>query len=205
MPSTAPKRIEKTAGCCASFWSELNPFQPWFLVHDSSGYKIDIPESFAPAGPMTIIGKLLTTGIALATFFVGLLSAPSAQFFFAYWTNLSLVLTVFYLLFSFINTIFPSQIQQTSESVRGRARWTWILFVAGVHGQVRAFARAFWCGNSGFGLKDSFLFDDPHTKCFSIFFFFYRSCSSWLHSCGGSRSTIQLRRNLNFTTFPPTE
>jgi len=134
----APKRIEKTAGCCASFWAELSPFQPWFLAHDSSGYKIDIPEAFAPSGPMTIIGKLITTGIALATLFVGLLSTPNVSFFFAYWTNVSLVLTIFYLLFSFLNTTFPGHIQQPMESVRGRARWAWILFVAGVHGQFMA-------------------------------------------------------------------
>ena len=137
MPSRAPQRIEKTAGCCASYWAEINPFQPWFLVQDSSGYKIDIPEAFAPAGPMTIIGKLITTGIALATFVVGLFSTSSIIFFFAYWTNVTLVLTIFYLLLSFVNTMHPSQIQQPLESVRGRAKWTWILFVAGVHGQVR--------------------------------------------------------------------
>jgi hypothetical protein len=136
--SFEPQRDEKTASCCSSFWAELNPFQPWHLVMDSSGYKIDVVESFAPSGPLTILGKIVMTGIALGTLFVSLLSTSSLSFFFAYFTNLSLLVTIVYLLLSFTSSMFPSRIQQPSEKITGLAKWTWIIFVAGVHGQFMA-------------------------------------------------------------------
>lgn len=133
-----PKKMEKTAGCCASLRAEINPCQPWFLVMDSSGYKIDIPESFAPSGRMTIIGKFIITSLALATLILGLVATTSVRFYFAYFTNVSLFLLVVYQLLSFLSSMFPSRIQQPRERVTGLAKWTWIFFVAGVHGQFMA-------------------------------------------------------------------
>ena len=134
----APKKVEKTAGCCASFRAELNPCQPWFLVMDSSGRKIDIPESFAPSGPMTMIGKAITLGVGLATLFVSLAETSSLKFYFAYFTHISLLLTIIYLLLSFVNSLCPSRIQQPRERVTGMAKLTWIFFVMGVHAQFMA-------------------------------------------------------------------
>ena len=187
----APKRTEKSAGCCESYWAEINPFQPWWLVHDSSGHKIDIPESFAPAGPMTIIGKLITTAIALSALLVGLLATPSIRFFFAYWTNVSLLLTVFYLLLSFLNTMFPARIQQPSEKVTGRVKWTWILFVAGVHGQVRVLLVL--VGSSRKLGRVVLLSLSASSKPNKLSLSLYRSCSSWRHCCTGLPSTIRTR------------
>lgn len=147
---------------------------------DSSGYKIDIPESFAPEGPMTIIGKLITTGMALATLFVALLETPSVRFFFAYFTSVSLVLTIIYLLFSFVNTVFPARIQQPSEDVVGRAKWTWIFFVAGVHGQVRLYAGLRRLRRVAFSPMCSSLFSSNLTIPFLL-----SSRSSWRPYYGG--------------------
>lgn len=115
----------------------LSPFQPWYLVQDRNG-AVNVPDSFAPSTIFAILLKFITTGTAIGTLVLGVFFSSTPDFFFAYWTNLSLTVTALYQAFSFANTMRSKRVQQPKERVSGGIKLTWILFIIGVHGQVMA-------------------------------------------------------------------
>jgi len=119
--------------------TEASPCQEWFSVQDPLNQRIiDIPASFAPGSACILCCKVVLTLLATACLALGVWIAEEKAFFFAYLTNLSLILSVLYLWTSLYLTYTAYRVTQPSIAARGTVALSWILFEGGVHAQVVA-------------------------------------------------------------------
>eukprot|EP00522_Entomoneis_paludosa_P019045 CAMPEP_0172447096 /NCGR_PEP_ID=MMETSP1065-20121228/6469_1 /TAXON_ID=265537 /ORGANISM="Amphiprora paludosa, Strain CCMP125" /LENGTH=343 /DNA_ID=CAMNT_0013198311 /DNA_START=132 /DNA_END=1163 /DNA_ORIENTATION=- len=129
---------------CHDFRTEFSPCQPWFQVKEPlTDRYLDIPQSFGAHGSaLILVGKVLTTGVVVATLVLSMLESDHLDFFFAYFTSWSLAFSCLYTLTSLSNTLIPLQQPQSAEEheahndadveiivvAQSRVKWTWIIF-----------------------------------------------------------------------------
>jgi hypothetical protein len=161
--TVASKASFKSPRCLPRFIAELNPCRSyWFQVNDSplAARKIDIPESFAPAGCYAFILKLFGAVLTIGTLAYAWFKAAHPDFFLAYLTYWSLVMTSLYFLCSVFNTVNAARTPQPSATATCFIRATWVLFTLAAHSE--GMATIMWWVLEFDGQNLTFLNLSPH-------------------------------------------
>ena len=130
-------RSKKEPSCCFRFRQEVNPCQDWFTVTDvGSGRKIHVQRSFAPDTWFAFGFKLLAASLVTIAFTISWVESTDTDFYLAYLSSWSMLVTVAALWTSWINTILASKTAQPPETVGFRIRLAWTLFTIALHSEI---------------------------------------------------------------------
>ena len=174
---------EKKTNCVSSCFNEFKPLQPWFKVEEEETQRVlDIPRSFCPCTTFDIVAKCLAFGYHVSTLVFTLIKTDDVAFFWAFFTNVALGLTIVYATISVLNSFFPVQ-QPEGPVVQARIKFTWLFFVLSIFGEAMA-SILFWVlvfdGDSA-----SYADIAPHGIVFAVLlvegFFVNRIPLRWMH------------------------
>jgi hypothetical protein len=133
---TPEESIDATSkSCFALCKAEMNPCQPFFPVADSTGRKMDVRASFAPATKVALLWKICATSAALFTVVYTWVEASTPSFYLAYLTYWSLVVAAFYLFSSLVKTCRSEHLQQPPDEAPWQIAFTWLLFSIAAHAE----------------------------------------------------------------------
>ncbi|CAB9516478.1 expressed unknown protein [Seminavis robusta] len=122
--------------CCGRSRAELS--HPAFSAREVTGQVLNGPNSFAPAGLCTLLAKTIVMSWSMSLFVIGLLSRsePPMAFFFAYLTNITLLIACLYLLLSWWNSLLSTICTSTTTNIGWMHHISWALFAVAAPGEI---------------------------------------------------------------------
>mmetsp|Transcript_24445 Transcript_24445/g.57349 ORF Transcript_24445/g.57349 Transcript_24445/m.57349 type:complete len:576 (+) Transcript_24445:134-1861(+) len=116
------------ATCLGRFCYEISPWQNWFLV-EAPPYTqrtIDVPASFAPTGPLPVIGKILSLMSGIVVLVWTFMVEKNKLFCLAYLSTWNNIYFLVYMVCSVLNTM--QGVSQPFSRVGGTVRVAWLFF-----------------------------------------------------------------------------